>query len=182
MPKISQLPQVTSLGSTDVIPVVQGGTTYGVQAQYLSSPTPYGSFSFTGSQVIGAVSASVSMSTTTFANGISIDATQQRLTVTNAGKYLVNGKVLISGSAATFYGWLRTGAGGDVALSTFGGQPDAQANPYRQTNFSQIVTLTANDTIQLIISGGGPEATVRATNNAAFPSASALTINIHQVN
>jgi hypothetical protein len=53
MPKISQLPVVTSLGINDTIPVVQSGVTYQVAAGNLNTATPYGSFSFTGSQVIG---------------------------------------------------------------------------------------------------------------------------------
>jgi hypothetical protein len=183
MPKISQLPSVSSLGLTDVIPVVQSGTTYGVTAGNLNSATPYGSFSFTGSQVVGIVSASVSMSTTTFSSNITL-SNNTRLNVTNAGKYLINGKILPSGSAVTFYGWLRVNGTTDVALSTFAGQPDNQVSPYRQVNFGQIVSLAANDYIELFVSGGVAGFGLATVNNASavFPTASAVTFNIHQVN
>ena len=183
MPKISQLPSIpSSLGLSDVIPVVQSGVTYGVAAGNLNSATPYGSFSFTGSQVVGIVSSSVSMSTTTFSSNVTL-SNDTRLTVQNAGKYLINGKVLPSGSAATFYGWLRINGNNNVALSTFGGQPDNQASPYRQVNFSQIVTLAANEYVELIVSGGAAGFGLAPNNGVnGLPSASAVTIAIHQVN
>ena len=182
MPKISQLPSVSTLGLSDVIPVVQSGTTYGVAAGNLNSATPYGSFSFTGSQVVGIVSASVSMSTTTFSSNVTL-SNDTRLNVTNAGKYLINGKVLPSGSTVTFYGWLRINGNNNIALSTFGGQPDNLAPPYRQVNFGQIVSLAQNDYIELIVSGGSSNFGLAPNNGAnGLPSASAVTIAIHQVN
>ena len=180
MPKISQLPVTPSIGLTDVIPVVQSGTTYGIAAGNLNSATPYGSFSFTGSQIVGAVSASVSMSTTTFSSNVTL-SNNTRLTVGNSGKYLINGKILPSGSTATFYGWLRVNGTNDVAFSTFGGQPDNQTSPYRQVNFGQIVSLAQNDFIELIVSGGNANFALSTVTNT-FGSASAVTFNIHQVN
>lgn len=182
MPKISQLPSITTIGLTDVIPVVQSGTTYGVAAGNLNSATPYGSFSFTGSQVIGITSSSVSMSTTTFSSNVTL-SNDTRLNVSNAGKYLINGKILPSGSATTFYGWLRVNGNTNVALSTFGGQPDNLASPYRQVNFSQIVSLAANDYVELIVSGGAAGFGVATNNNSnGLPVSTAMTFNIHQVN
>lgn len=182
MPKISQLPVTPSVGLTDLIPVVQSGVTYGVLAGNLNTATPYGSFSFSGSQVVGIVSASVSMSTTTFSSNVTL-SNDTRLTVSNAGKYLINGKILPSGSAATFYGWLRVNGNTNVALSTFGGQPDNLASPYRQVNFGQIINLAANDYVELIISGGAAGFGVATNNNSnGLPVSTAMTFNIHQVN
>jgi hypothetical protein len=120
------------------------------------------------------------MSTTTFSSNITL-SNDTRLNVANAGKYLINGKILPSGSANTFYGWLRINGTLNVALSTFGGQPDNLSSPYRQVNFGQIVSLAAGEYVELIVSGGAAGFGLATVANT-FGSASAVTINIHEVN
>jgi hypothetical protein len=184
MPKISQLPSATTLGLTDVIPVVQSGVTYQVAAGNLNTATPYGSFYYTGSQTFGVASGSVSMSTTAFSSNITLDATQTKLTVGNSGKYLVNIQTIPSGAAtANGIKFFLAVNGAPVANTGVLTTPQTNTAPSASCDFTRIVNMTSGQTLEII--GSGSSATHGITTTAAVgavPAIPAMSVMIHQVN
>jgi hypothetical protein len=190
---ISQLPAATPLSGSELFVTVQNGVTKyttlaNISTASFQANSFYGSFYHTASMLnpgVGTIN-SMSLSTTDFANGVSISgSSKDKIKIANSGYYDIQFSAQLDKTSAgadfITYIWIRKNEvdipTSNTAVTTLGG-----SNAKTVAAWNWFVSSSIDDYFQIMWASAEPNARIQYTASAAYgPAVPSVIVTVNRV-